>query len=168
MEDVDLNINTTKHAEPMKSGSQISVHNLREGLNKYEVRGLARSLLLLSDPFDNTSAFKAKLISAEYQELSQLVEQSYFSACEFHMSAAINEDGRASAMTKDWRGDPLYTADHDDFGKKKVNPPYGCPPATFDIWIFLRSSSSYSTRSVSVSEVNRWLDEFGGVHFYNK
>ena len=166
VEDVDLKINTTRHVEPMNCGSQISIHNLREALNKNEVRRLARSLLLLSDPFDNTSAFKAKLISDEYQELSQLVEKSYFSACEFHMSAVVSEDGRALAITKDWRGDPLYTAAHDDFGKKKVNQPYGCPPTTFDIWIFLRSTSSYSTRNVSAAEVNRWLDEFGGVHIY--
>ena len=166
VEDVDLKIHTTRQVEPMNSGSQICIRNLRDALNKNEVRRLARSLLLLSDPFDNTSAFKAKLISDEYQELSQLVRNSYFSACEFHMCAVVSEDGRASAITKDWRGDPLYTAAHDDLGKKKVNQPYLCPPTTFEIWIFLRSSSSYSTRNVSASEVNRWLDEFGGVHIY--
>ena len=165
VEDVNLNIITTRNTKPLRSGSYICIQNLRESLNRNEVRGLARSLLLLSDPFNDKSAFKVRLDSAEYDELSQLVEQSYFSACEFHMSAAINEDGRASALAKDWRGDTLYSADHNDFGAKE-NPPYGCPPATFDIWIFLLSSSSFSTRRVSVSEVKLWLNEFGGVHIY--
>lgn len=165
VEDVNLNIISTRNTQPLTSGSQIFIQNLRESLNQHEVRGLARSLILLSDPFNDKSAFKVKLVSAEYEELSQLVEQSYFSACEFHMTATINEEGKASAMAKDWRGDTLYTAGHNDFGAKE-NSSYVCPPATFDIWIFLLSSGSYSTRRVSVSEVKNWLKEFGGVHFY--
>lgn len=165
VEDVNLKIISTRNTQPLISGSQIFIQNLRESLNQHEVRGLARSLILLSDPFNDKSAFQVKLVSAEYEELSQLVEQSYFSACEFHMTATINEEGKASAMAKDWRGDTLYTAGHNDFGAKE-NSSYVCPPATFDIWIFLLSGSSYSTRRVSVSEVKNWLKEFGGVHFY--
>ena len=163
VEDVDLPITTERGA--FTKGSEIHIQNLRDSLHSNEVRRLARSLLLLSDPFSNTSAFKAKLVSDEYEELSKLVEHSYFFACEYHMSAEIDEDGRVSATAKDCWGNSLFTASHDDLGAKE-NPTYRCPPATFDIWIFLLSGDSYSTKTVSLTEVSNWLKELGGVHLY--
>lgn len=167
VEDVALNIDNTKYSSNKEKGSLIIIDNLREALNKNEVKKLARSLLLLSDPFeDDPTAFKAKLIASEYKDLQKLVDESYFSACEFHLKASVNKNGIATAVAKDCWGNTLYTAKHDELSKKKINPPYEVPEASFDIWIFLRGGNSYASRHVGKTEVNNWLDELGGVHFY--
>ena len=43
---------------------------------------------------------------------------------------------------------------------------YDCPPVSFDIWAFILNATTFQTRATSVSEIQEWLAEVGGVHLY--
>ena len=67
---------------------------------------------------------------------------------------------------KDWRGEDLFGGTHGDIATRTRGTPYGSPPATFDLWVFILNQETFSTRRSAVGDVRNWLSEFGGVHFY--
>ena len=168
VEDVELEIETIKYQEVKPKGSLIIIDKLRNTLSKTEVKKLARSLILLSDPFtDDPKSFRAKLVSAEFKELEELVSKSYFEASEFYLHAELDEDGKATAVANDCWGNELYRATHENISdSKKNNPIYNCPPTKLDIWIFLRSPNDWTLNNAGITEVKNWLDELGGVQCY--
>ena len=118
---------------------------MKSRVSHADVKRLARSLLLLTDPFpsDDPSTFKATLVSKEYSDLEKLVQGSYFADADFHLIATTDIAGFASAEVVDWKGDVLFKADHKDVAGSRKGAPYHCPPVTFDLWVYLLSKDNF-------------------------
>lgn len=128
---------------------------------------MARSLLLLADPFsEDQGSFRPTLASVEFDDLAKLVRNKYFDDAEYHLIANVNEDGIANAQVVDWRGEVLFKADHASLRRGDQGSRYLCPPADFDLWVFILNNETFQTRSSSIKDVRTWLREFGGVMLY--
>lgn len=169
VEDVDLEIETRKNISG-GHGTRLELLQLRNLIAKEEVKKMARSLLLLTDPFgDKVSGFQVKLIAPEFKEVESLLNKKYFEFCEYHLQANLDSKGHAVATIMDWKGGVLARAELAELRKKQSSPaPYDAPKSTFDLWTFNLSSDSeaFSTRKASPSEIRPWLKAFGGVHVY--
>jgi signal transduction histidine kinase len=151
-------------------GTTVTIENVRTALTQTEVRRLARSLVLLADPFGDPGSFRPVLVAPEFKDLERLVRGAYFDQADFHLLATL-QDGFAKAKVLDYKGDILFEGEHDDIRpktKKQSPPPYGCPDASFDLWVFRLDPQDFSTRNVSMGEVQQWLRDFGGVHLYDR
>lgn len=167
VEDVPLTISTESRDKRPTDGTDIHIRKLRQRVGRWDVKRLARAMILLADPFgEDESAFKPRLISPEYSDLETLVSQRYFTEAEYHLSAKV-ERGRAIATVADPRGRVLFEAAHDDILRDKSKRQYECPDTTFQFWVFILSRTSFETRQVSLAQVKEWLGSFGGVHLYH-
>lgn len=165
VDDVELQIEQHRRTDSASSGTEIVVQQMTSGVDKRDVRRLARSLLLLSDPFaENPSEFRVSLNAEEFRDLASLVRKKYFDDAEFHLEVAVSPEGRASAYILDWAGDVLFEAEHEQL--RGSEEPYRCPHAQFDLWAFILDSQRFSTRQSSLRDVRAWLSEFGGVRLY--
>lgn len=167
VEDVDLPIKIEASKDGVEPGTRITISNLKYGITERDVKKIARGLILLADPFGvDPNAFKPSLKSAEFKAMEDLVSKRYFDDADFHLYATIDDQGRATASIKDYRGQVLYSATHEDLVGKSKPKTYQCPPVTFDLWAFLLTNTTFSTRANTLAEVKEWLAEFGGVHLY--
>jgi signal transduction histidine kinase len=168
VEDVDLEIVKRTRPKRMRSGTVIEVSGLRRKLTRGDVKRLARSLILLADPFgEDVAGFKPQLRSPEFADLAKLVENSYFADADFHLIAEVDGAGNATASVVDWRGERLFEGGHADIARRRKNQaPYDIPPTRFDLWIFILSREAFLTRNATLTEVREWLKTFGGVHLY--
>ena len=165
VEDVVLEIETSKASGDTLYGTVVHLEDLSERITRSSVARLARELVLLADPFgDNPSGFKPVLVAPEFSDLERLVRQRYFEDAEYHLIASIDKDGVAKASIVDWKGNVLFSAAHEDLSKDGGS--YRCPQATFDLWVFLLDAATFSTRKSTIGEVRKWLEAFGGVHLY--
>ncbi len=165
VEDVALEITTSRRKPNSGPGTTIEVRQLTRRVGRREAKRLARALLLLADPFDDDpNAFRPTLTSDEFKDLERLVQAKYFDSAEYHLHAEVDETGRATAAVLDWRGQALFVASHSDLVKSDEG--YSCPPAEFDFWVFILDAKTFQTRSSSLGEVRAWLQEFGGVMLY--
>lgn len=165
VEDVDIKIETLRRASDAPNGTDIAIRGLAGRLGRREVKRLARSLLLLADPFgDDLSDFRTRLETQEFVDLEALVRKKYFDAAEYRLEASVGNDGRAEATVTDWLGQTLYEADHPRL--RGSGKPYRCPAARFELWAFILDKKSFETRNASLGEVREWLSEFGGVMLY--
>jgi signal transduction histidine kinase len=166
VDDVSINIERTIEAKNRNAGTKISIKDLKKKIGVREIKRIARGLILLADPFDDDpSSFKPILISKEFKEMEALVSRRYFDEAEFHLIASIDNNGFAHAKVCDYLGNVLFEADHKTLTNGSINR-YICPSVSFDLWAFILNASTFSTRSVSLSEIQEWLQEFGGVHLY--
>lgn len=167
VEDVELEITTHKNTT-RQNGVSLTLKDLRAPLRPEEVKRLARSLLLLTDPFgDKQNGFEITLVAPEFKETAELLSKKYFEQSDYHLEAKLDGHGNGTAKILDWQGKSLATADHDDLRRKKKGLRYKAPKATFDLWVFLlNSASEFSARRVTKTEVTDWLNAFGGVHIY--
>lgn len=168
VEDVELEIVSQKNAT-QKNGVVLTLNDLRAPLRTEEVKRLARSLLLLTDPFgDKANGFQVKLVAPEFKETAELLNKKYFEHSDYHLEARIDGYGNATAKILDWRGKSLASANHDDLRRKKKDQRYKAPKTTFDLWVFLlnAATSDFSARRVTKGEITDWLSTFGGVHIY--
>jgi signal transduction histidine kinase len=172
VEDVTFEVTTVPSKAP--SGTEIKISGISTSLSRGTVNRLARSLLLLSDPFAATEnlravgesddkriidpGFQAILVTEEYADLQQKVDQSYFGDAEYRIHAELDEKNYAVFSILDWKGDTLHQGRSDE--------PYDAPPFSFDLWVFLLDGQSFSTRNSTLSEVREWLKHVGGVHIY--
>jgi signal transduction histidine kinase len=170
VEDVALAIKTKKTKSP--PGTEIHIEDISAKIGRATVNKLTRSLLLLSDPFagfetelkKNTAkrgadpGFKASLLTPEYKDLQAKVGQSYFADAEYRIHAELLKDGTAKCQILDWKGNVLHEG-----GADKT---FDTTTFTFDLWVFVLNSASFSTRSSTLSEVKYWLGHLGGVHLY--
>lgn len=164
VEDVELAVRSVARSAKAP-GTQITVAELRAPIRRQEVKRLARSLLLLADPFgDDPAGFTPVLKAPEFDDLERLVQERYFSEAEFHLSAHVDPAGFVTAKVSDFKGDTLWEATHEEVAGNER--PYACPPATFELWAFLLSGDRFRLRPVGVDEVRGWLSAFGGVHLY--
>lgn len=166
VEDVELEISTKKNSSKGQ-GVTIQLNDLRTALRSEDVKRLARSLLLLTDPFgDKANGFQVKLVAPEFKEVEALLSKKYFDQADYHLQAKIDIHGIGSAKILDWQGKPLAIADHAELRRKKKADSYKAPHCVFDLWAFLLGATEFSARKVSKSEITDWLNTFGGVHVY--
>lgn len=162
VEDVMLTIKEEPSPEKSRAGTEITLENLRCGITRMDVKRLARSLLLLADPFgENPEGFRPVLKAPEFGDLEALVKNRYFKDAEYHLIARVDKNGKAHATVTDWRGEELFSAGHEDIGKGRQEEPYKCPAAEFDLWAFILDKATFSTRPSSLQEVKTWLQTFG-------
>ena len=165
IEDVDIKIETHSRQPDQADGTDIGIFGITGRLGRREVKRLARALLLLSDPFgDDQHDFRTRLATREFDDLEALVRKKYFDTAEFRLEASVGADGLASATLSDWRGETLYEASHSNL--RKLDEPYRCPPARFELWAFILNKQTFESRNTTVGEVQEWLTEFGGVMLY--
>lgn len=158
----DVNANT-------KHGTLIELSGLRSAIGSDELRRLARSLLLLTDPFgDQVSGFQVELVAPEFKEIESLIKKKYFDDASFHLRAEIDSEGNAEATILDWQDKELARADLKTLRKSKKPEKYLAPTAVFDLWIFILTpgAEAFSARKAGKGEIQSWLSHFGGVHVY--
>lgn len=167
VEDVTLDIRTAPRGKRKRHGTTIDLLDLRGKMTRPDVKRLARSLILLADPFgDDPSGFMPRLKSDEFKDLEKLVSARYFEDADFHLIAEVDAKGHATARAVDWRGEELFSGDHKAITTGRRGRPYEIPPTTFDLWIFRLAREAFSGRTATLGEVKDWLGAFGGVHLY--
>jgi signal transduction histidine kinase len=167
VEQVDLLIDERKRKSGSTTGTDITIRGLRAGVSRAEMRRLARELILLADPFGQTnSSFTPVLVAPEFDDIAKIVETGYLVDADFHLKASVGLRGRASAIVLDWKGKELFRANHKQLTEHRKGEPYGCPPATFDLWAFLLKAEAFVGRNSKIQDVRAWLDAVGGVHLY--
>jgi signal transduction histidine kinase len=167
VEDVLLTIEEEPSPGKNRSGTEITLENLRSSLTRMDVKKLARSLLLLADPFgENPEGFRPILKAPEFGDLEALVKNRYFKDAEYHLIARIDKHGKAHATVVDWRGEKIFSVHHTDLNRTSPKEPYKCPVSEFDLWAFTLNKATFSTRTSTLDEVKTWLKTFGGVHLY--
>jgi signal transduction histidine kinase len=164
---IEISCFPTKGKE--KSGTDIEIHNLHKKITKPEIERLARSLMLLSNPFDEVNDFTLIFKCDEYPEFEKLVKEGYLSESEYVLKAKLNNHGIAVAEVLDWKGEILWTTTSEDWflSKKNINPIYKAPEANFEISMFVLDQSNFATRNINKSQVSKWLKALGGVHIYH-
>lgn len=167
VEDVDLPISIKEGVNKFKQGTNIVIQKLKQEISERDVKKIARGLILLADPFgDDPDSFKPTLKSSEFKAMEELVSKRYFDDADFHLSALVDKNGKGEALIKDYRGQVLFKAKHEELVGKSKKKIYACPTLSFDLWAFLLNSTTFSTRTNTLKEIKEWLTEFGGVHLY--
>ena len=132
-----------------------------------DVRRLARSLLLLTDPFEDAHGFRAKLESEEFAEIAKRARGGFFQDCDYHLVACVGPGGRGDARVLTAAGEELFRAEHGQLADPG-RPAYQVPPLTFELWEFLLDAKRFSTKTAKLPDVKKWLDAFGGVRLYHR
>ncbi len=169
VEDVPLEIVKESRKEGKGPGSRITICDLKHPLKRWDVKRLARALILLADPFENNpEGFMPVLHAPEFSDLEKSVKRRYFEDADYHLIASVDELGYAKAEVVDWKGKVLFSADHEEIAnsKSRQQKQYTCPPTRFDLWAFILNSSSFAFKSVAIKDVREWLNNFGGIHLY--
>ena len=161
IDDVELPIHSTQTQAP--PGTHIEIHGLKTPVNESIVHKLARELILLSDPFGDSSGFKSTLVVPRFKVLEELVERAYFDDAELQLVADLDAKGRVSAKVLDRSGNVRWHCDVEGF-----KGPYRAPAARFEVWVFLIQGSSFEGRAATMGEVRKWLKEVGGIHLYHR
>ena len=137
VEDVDLKITRHKRTPAEKRGTVVTLRDLRCRLARMDVERLARGMLLLADPFaESTQGFRPRLLASEFQDLQKLVERRYFDDAEFHLIAEVNSEGLMRAKVVDWKGNDLFEARIPIYAP---SIPIGVTivPLILDLWAFI-------------------------------
>src|SRR3546814_202844 len=173
----DVGIEVLSYEVEQGHGTDVAIEAVSTRFGRTAVNKLARSLLLLSDPFRGATdvsavnsdtgvsdapladpGFSARLESPEFSDLAAKVANSYFGDAQYCVIATIDNNGKLTYRMEDWKGDVL----HEDVGGFT----YRTPELTFRLWVFILDQQSFSTRTSTVGEVREWLAEVGGVHVY--
>ena len=163
VEDVALEIIERPTQKP--PGTSIEVTELLVTFGRREVERLARALLLLADPFDDSQGFHPLLVSHEFADLEQRVKSAYFDDAAYHLVAELDEKGRSHIDVYDPRTKVLkWSGQHNDLSKTV----YSTAPSQFELWAFLLDGRNFANRPTTVTEVRNWLDVIGGVHLYHR
>lgn len=121
VEDVTIDLQAAVSDEP--AGTEIRIEQIGTPIGRGMVSKLARSLLLLADPFAEESGaesaaealngddeerpvdpgFRPVLLAEEFVDLQAKVRQSYFSDAEYRIQAELDNEGRAAFRILDWR-----------------------------------------------------------------
>ena len=161
VEDVELVIQSGSTSE--HSGTSITICELSTTFGRVDTKRLARSLILLADPFESERSFRAELIADDFRDLEELVRNGYFTEADYRLRATLGSDGLASPEVLDHLGSLRWKGEHEDLRRAG---PYLAPPATFELWEFTLKGSSFTNKKATMGEVKDWLGEVGGVHLY--
>lgn len=169
VEEVPLDIVTS----PVKGGhgTEVCIDGLRRPVTDSQQKSLARSLLLLGDPFGGKGEFEAVLQTEGFVDLAELVRSAYLAAADFKLVADLDAHGQASAVLRGVGGEVLATASHDELVRN--GSLYRCPPAGFELYVFRLGGGSAGSvnlrlRQVGVRKVSDWLKVVGGIHLYHR
>lgn len=169
VDEVELNVEERPVAAGA-SGTLIRMENLRADIGRMDVKRLARSMILLADPFsDSPGSFTPVLEAPAFDDLAELVSRRYFDDAEYHLRAEL-KNGKATAQVVDYKGSTLFSTDDlglEAKGSEKKADRYECPDSTFDLWAFKLDGDTFALRNTSLGEVRDWLEAFGGVHVYS-
>ena len=170
VEEVELAISQEEAPMGANYGTEILVSELPTPWRESDIKRLARAVLLLRDPFSKDQSFQATLKTEEFTELERLAHEGYFTECDFHLIAKIDQRGHASAEVQAAGGRRLFVGKHDEIADGKDAPPYKIPPLTFDLWVFNLSGKGFaiSNNKANVTELRSWLAQFGGVRLYHR
>ncbi len=170
VEEVELSIIKEKALKGAHYGTEIVISELPSPWRESDIKRLARAILLLRDPFSQERGFRATLKVKEFRQLEKLAKAGYFSECDFHLIAKIDEEGRASAVVKSAGGRRLFVGKHQDVSTEKAHPIYAVPALTFELWEFNLSSKGFavSTKQTTLKDLRTWLEQFGGVKLYHR
>lgn len=172
IEDIDLDVTTKKTAET--SGTTIEIRDLRNPLSDADVRRLARSLVMLTGPFpEKDDNFKIRLDAPGFAELQRVVEAGFFEAANYILRATLDEEGQVTAYLTDGKGTVLETGDHFAVTSNSAqgnHSGYVAPSAELEVWMFNRTRPSFNAELTPAlrKAYLAWLDEVGGVHFYQR
>jgi len=145
-------------------GTEIILEAIPKALPRDEIPKLSKSLILLSDPFDNEAGFYASVESNLFKDLSGVAKKTYFADADFHLRASVDSKGRPTAQVLDWQDKVLFLSKPGDFKGKR----YMTPPATFDLWNFKLGGQSFSSKNTPAPVLREWLNVVGGVHLYHR
>ncbi len=170
VEDVALEIDTAPSSGA--PGTDLRIEGLRRPITTSQQDQLARSLLLLGDPFGEPGDFEAVLRTEAFTDLAELVRSAYLAAADFQLVASVDDAGRARAELLGPGGKVLSTADHDRLSVKAPGP-YACPPAGLELFAFrlgggASAASNLQLRKIGTRKVGAWLKVVGGVHLYHR
>ncbi|MEZ0064320.1 signal transduction histidine kinase [Streptacidiphilus sp. MAP12-20] len=164
-----------------EQGTTVTVTGLRQSISAEAGERLARSLLLLSGPFADSTAFTVECDTPEYTGLSKLVNSKLLRHHEYRLVAVLDGEGQASATLYNWRGEAEFTGGHVEVGhrrgtrrKKDGDPPlaFVAPEATFELWMFNLNPSA-AKKELRLAEqptqaIRKWLRHVGGIHLYHR
>jgi signal transduction histidine kinase len=145
-------------------GTEIILEAIPKPLPRDEMPKFSKSLILLSDPFDNEAGFYASVESNLFKGLAGVAKKTYFADADFHLRAAVDVKGRPIAQVLDWQDKVLFSSKPGDFKGKR----YMTPPATFDLWNFKLGGQSFSSKNTPIPILREWLGVVGGVHLYHR
>jgi signal transduction histidine kinase len=145
-------------------GTEIILEAIPKALPRDEIPKLSKSLLLLSDPFDNEAGFYASVECNLFKDLSGVAKKNYFADADFHLRASVDTNGRPTAHVLDWQDKVLFSSKPEEFKNRR----YKTPPATFDLWNFKLDGRSFSSKNSPIQDVREWLRVVGGVHLYHR
>jgi signal transduction histidine kinase len=146
------------------TGTEIILEAIPKALPRDEIPKLSKSLILLSDPFDNEAGFYASVECNLFKNLSGVAKGNYFADADFHLRASVDEKGRPTAQVLDWQDKVLFSSKPEEFKNRR----YKIPPASFDLWNFKLDGRSFSSKNSPIQDVREWLRVVGGVHLYHR
>jgi Histidine kinase-, DNA gyrase B-, and HSP90-like ATPase len=162
----DVVVKVVKSRTTAPQGTVIELRDVRAPFSRANVTRLARSLVLLSDPFDHSAGFRPILLAPEFSDLERRVSESYFDEVQYRITAAIDETGHGHAEVLDFKGQRRFQADHTRLAKRRGSQPYNSPAATFELWVFNLGAAGFATRTATKGELTEWIKVVGGVHVY--
>jgi signal transduction histidine kinase len=168
VEEIVLDVTESKRPRDTQKGSEILIEDVTFAWRPEDVRRLARAMLLLADPFGEPIGFKPSLETKEFAEVVQRAGKGYFSDCDYHLRASVDASGHGSAEVVTASDEVMFRVTHRGLGDSKEHPPYRTPPLSFELWEFTLDGKRFSTRNVGITELKKWLGEFGGVHVYHR
>ncbi|MDN4718439.1 hypothetical protein QYZ43_13475 [Vibrio parahaemolyticus] len=122
VDEVNINVESTTIDNKTLAGTEINILDLKKKITKPEAERLARSLMLLSNPFKEENDFKLIFKCKDYPELERLVNEGYLSEAEFTIKATLDDNGKATAKVLDWKNEVLWETTSTDWftnNKKK-------------------------------------------------
>ena len=161
----DIPIRIMRHETTKPPGTSIEIRNLSWRIRQREIKRLARSLLLLADPFGfSPTGFRPILVAPEFKELEHLVKDNYFDEADFHLVATLKE---GSVTRQVFNKQRRILSEKSDIQNSDAR---NCVDinAEFRFWTFLLGQGQHVNRSVSTGELRTWLNIVGGVHLYHK
>ncbi len=169
VEEVQLNIER-EVVSNLQHGTEITISDLPAAWKKPDIKRLARSILLLRDPFAKDATFKTTLKANEFRELQALAKKDYRTECDYHLCATVDAEGKSSAKVLTAGGKVLFKGSHAEIRRGDGDTVYSCPAATFELWEFLLTGKDrpFSNKRTNTGVLKAWLQEFGGVRLYHK
>ncbi len=176
VEDVPISIKSDTPTGDI--GTEVIITDLRQGISDRDAERLARSLLLITGPFPEGSAFQVGCNAPEFAAFSQLLNNPLLGWYEYKLVATLDDAGQASASLINWRGEEEFKGKHSEVarrrmgrGKKEPILMFEAPPAKFELWMFnLNPGASKEVRIVGqdTERLKKWLRLVGGIHLYHR
>jgi len=168
VEEIELDVTESSRTRGAKPGTEILIEKVALAWRPEDVRRLARAMLLLADPFGSQIGFQPSLETKEFAEVVSRAGKGYFSDCDYHLTAKVDSSGHGSAEVINAAGEVLFHVTHRNLVEDDQHSPYRTPPVSFEMWEFTLDGKRFSTRNVGITELRKWLGEFGGVHVYHR